>query len=153
MTLRSRAWDRANTFAHTDFPPERLAAERGCTVSVCLPARAEARTIIEALALNVPDEALREQFLRGATLQIPALRPPTPLQEAKQALGGLTAREREVARLVAQGKSNRALADELFLSERTIGKHIERIMTKLDFNSRAQIAAWAIEKGLGKHSD
>jgi DNA-binding NarL/FixJ family response regulator len=114
---------------------------------------AEARTIIEELALNVPDEALREHFLRGATLQIPALRPPTPRQEARQAFGGLTAREREVARLVAQGKSNRALADALFLSERTIGKHIERIMTKLDCNSRAQIAAWAVEKGLVKHID
>jgi DNA-binding CsgD family transcriptional regulator len=114
---------------------------------------AQARTIIEELALNVPDEALREHFLRCATLQLPALRPPTPRQEARQALGGLTEREREVARLVAQGKSNRVLADELFLSERTVGKHIERIMTKLDFNSRAQIAAWAVEKGLVRHID
>ena len=56
--------------------------------------------------------------------------------------------QREVARLVAQGKSNRALADELIVSERTIEKHIERIMSKLGFSSRAQIAAWAVERGL-----
>ena len=56
-----------------------------------------------------------------------------------------------MAALIAQGKSNRALADELFLSERTAGKHVERIMTKLGFTSRAQIAAWAVEKGLAKH--
>lgn len=113
----------------------------------------EARTIIEELALNVPDEAVREHFQRCATLQVPVLRARTPKQKARQAFGGLTEREREVAWLVAQGKSNRALADELFLSERTIGKHIERIMTKLDFNSRAQIAAWAVEKGLVKRID
>lgn len=45
MTLRSRAWHRANTHAHGEFPAERLAATRECSVSVCLPARDEARTI------------------------------------------------------------------------------------------------------------
>jgi non-specific serine/threonine protein kinase len=53
-----------------------------------------------------------------------------------------------VAALVAQGKSNRALADRLVVSERTIEKHIENILSKLGFTSRAQIAAWAVEKGL-----
>jgi len=45
MSIRARAWHRTNTFAHASFPPERLAAERQATVSVCLPARNEARTI------------------------------------------------------------------------------------------------------------
>ena len=45
MTIRTRSWSRANTYAHTEFPPERLAAAREQTVSVCLPARNEARTI------------------------------------------------------------------------------------------------------------
>ena len=113
---------------------------------------ADARTSIEDLTRNISDEALRDNFIRCATPQIPVPRPRTPRQEAKQAFGGLTEREREVAALIAQGKSNRAVADELFLSERTIGKHVERIMTKLGFNSRAQIAAWAVEKGLVEHS-
>jgi glucosyl-3-phosphoglycerate synthase len=54
MTLRSRAWHRTNTHAHGEFPPERLAAERECRVSVCLPARNEARTIGPILADLMP---------------------------------------------------------------------------------------------------
>ena len=43
--LRARSWHASHTFTHTEFPPERLAAERDLSVSVCLPARDEARTI------------------------------------------------------------------------------------------------------------
>jgi DNA-binding NarL/FixJ family response regulator len=109
-----------------------------------------ARAIIEELAANVPDELVRDNFLRCATAQIP--HPPvlSPRRAARQSFGGLTEREREVAALVAQGKSNRALADELVVSERTIAKHVENILSKLGFSSRAQIAAWAVEKGLTK---
>jgi glucosyl-3-phosphoglycerate synthase len=64
MTIRSRAWDRVNTYAHGAFPPERLAAERESTVSVCLPARNEARTIGPILEQLAP---LRE---RGVVDQI-----------------------------------------------------------------------------------
>jgi len=45
MSLRARSWLQSHTYAHSQFPPERLAAERAATVSVCLPARNEARTI------------------------------------------------------------------------------------------------------------
>ena len=45
MSLRARSWHATNTFTHTEFPPERLAAQRELSVSVCLPARDEARTI------------------------------------------------------------------------------------------------------------
>jgi glucosyl-3-phosphoglycerate synthase len=58
MTLRSRAWHRTNTHAHGEFSPERLAAERECRVSVCLPARNEARTIGSILSELMP---LRER--------------------------------------------------------------------------------------------
>ncbi|WP_228033911.1 helix-turn-helix transcriptional regulator [Streptomyces spongiae] len=54
----------------------------------------------------------------------------------------LTRREREVATLVAQGLTNVQIAAELVLSPRTVGGHIDHIMTKLGFNRRAQIAAW-----------
>lgn len=56
--------------------------------------------------------------------------------------GGLSRREVEVARLVATGMSNRAIADKLFLSERTVESHVDHVLTKLGFASRAQIAAW-----------
>ena len=54
----------------------------------------------------------------------------------------LTKRQVEVARLVAEGLTNREIADRLFLSERTVEGHLEQIRAKLGFNSRAQIAAW-----------
>lgn len=54
----------------------------------------------------------------------------------------LTAREREVAGLIAQGFSNREIAERLVISERTVEGHVERVLDKLDFHSRTQIAAW-----------
>jgi DNA-binding CsgD family transcriptional regulator len=77
--------------------------------------------------------------------------PTSPRKAAKQAFGGLTDRERNVAALIAQGKSNRLIAQELFVSERTVEKHVENILSKLQFISRAQIAAWSVEKGLTKN--
>lgn len=65
---------------------------------------------------------------------------------AKQEFGGLTAREREVTKLIAQGMSNREIAAQLVLSERTVEKHIGNILSKLNFNSRTQITAWALQK-------
>jgi len=113
---------------------------------------AMANTIIQELANTVADEELRRVFLRNASAQLPTHPQPSPRKVAKQAFGGLTEREREVSLLIAQGKSNRAIADELIVSERTIEKHIERIMSRLGFTSRVQIATWAVEKGLLKPS-
>ncbi|MBI5305692.1 MAG: tetratricopeptide repeat protein [Chloroflexi bacterium] len=72
----------------------------------------------------------------------------SPRQAAKEKFGGLTAREREVAALIAQGKSNREIAEMLVLSERTIEGHVGNILDKLGFSARTQIAAWAVEIGL-----
>jgi ATP/maltotriose-dependent transcriptional regulator MalT len=62
--------------------------------------------------------------------------------------GGLTAREVDVIRLVAAGKTNRAIATDLFLSERTIDRHVSNILTKLGLSSRAAAAAFAVEHNL-----
>jgi non-specific serine/threonine protein kinase len=72
----------------------------------------------------------------------------TPLQAAKRKYGGLTAREREVAALIAQGKTNPAIADELVVTVRTVEAHVTHILRKLGFDSRAQVAAWAVDRGL-----
>ena len=66
----------------------------------------------------------------------------------KKAFEGLTQRERAVAALIARGKSNREIADELVVAPRTIETHISSILSKLGFTSRTQIAIWATEKGL-----
>lgn len=56
----------------------------------------------------------------------------------------LTRREQEVATLVAEGLTNRQIAERLFISERTAEHHVEQIRSKLGFHSRAQIAAWVV---------
>ena len=60
----------------------------------------------------------------------------------------LTGREQEVAALVARGLSNRQIAGRLFLSVRTVEVHVDRILTKLGFANRTQLAAWAHDEGL-----
>ncbi|GAC1618190.1 MAG: hypothetical protein PVS3B1_22400 [Ktedonobacteraceae bacterium] len=141
--LRSRLWRISITHA-------KLAAAQGQREQAEA-LTTQARTIIEELATNAPDASLRDSFLSCATAQLPRQPALSPRRAAKRTFDGLTEREREVASLVALGMSNRALAEELIVSERTIGKHIERIMSKLGFDSRSQIAAWAVQKGLLKN--
>jgi predicted ATPase/DNA-binding CsgD family transcriptional regulator len=57
----------------------------------------------------------------------------------------LTRREQQIAELVAEGLSNRDIAGRLVVSQRTAEAHVEHILTKLGFGSRAQIAAWVVE--------
>jgi DNA-binding CsgD family transcriptional regulator len=109
---------------------------------------AAGRQLIEELATTIDDASLREQFKRAALGSLPQEKPLLPREAARQAFGGLTAREREVALLVAQGKTSREIADLLVLSERTAEGHVSNILGKLGFTSRAQIAAWVVEKGL-----
>ncbi|WP_233531954.1 LuxR C-terminal-related transcriptional regulator [Antrihabitans sp. YC2-6] len=54
----------------------------------------------------------------------------------------LTKREQEIAELIAKGMSNRAVAEALVISPRTVDGHVERVLAKLDFTSRTQIASW-----------
>ncbi len=66
--------------------------------------------------------------------------PPTPGTASR-----LTPREQQVAELVAEGLSNKTIAAQLVISQRTAEAHVEHILTKLGFNARAQIAAWVAE--------
>jgi ATP/maltotriose-dependent transcriptional regulator MalT len=61
---------------------------------------------------------------------------------------GLTARELEVLRLVATGKTNRVIAADLFVSEKTVARHVSNIFTKLGLSSRAAATAYAYEHDL-----
>lgn len=67
---------------------------------------------------------------------------PQVVASAPSALELLTRREREVARLIALGYGNRRIATELVISVRTAESHVDHILAKLGFSSRAQIAAW-----------
>jgi len=61
---------------------------------------------------------------------------------------GLTAREAEVLRLVAAGKTNRQVAAALVISEHTVARHLQNIFAKLDVSSRSAATAFAFEHGL-----
>ena len=60
----------------------------------------------------------------------------------------LSRREREVAVLIAEGRSNQQIADALFIARSTVARHVANMMNKLGFHSRTQIAAWAVASGL-----
>lgn len=112
-----------------------------------------ARTVIDDIAATVPDTAVRDNFVRQAHAMMFPPKPSTPLQAAKLAHGGLTRREREVAALVAEGKSNREIAETLVLGVRTIEGHVSNILGKLGFTSRTEIALWVVERGLRSNSE
>ncbi len=78
----------------------------------------------------------------------PAEREAAALLGEEQAPGGLSPREVEVIRLVAAGKSNSAIAEQLVLSERTVARHLSNIFGKLDVDSRTAAAAFAYEHHL-----
>ncbi|MDQ1178614.1 LuxR C-terminal-related transcriptional regulator [Rhodococcus sp. SORGH_AS_0301] len=67
---------------------------------------------------------------------------PTVPADAERGTHLLTSRELEVAELVAQGLSNRVIAEKLVVSRRTVDGHVERILNKLGVNSRTQVVAW-----------
>ncbi|MGH2734217.1 MAG: LuxR C-terminal-related transcriptional regulator, partial [Actinomycetota bacterium] len=68
--------------------------------------------------------------------------PRGPRASTRRTRGGLTTRELEVARLVAEGRTNSEIAHVLVISTRTAAAHVSHILTKLGFSSRAEIARW-----------
>jgi non-specific serine/threonine protein kinase len=96
----------------------------------------------EALPL---EEAIAEALEAAdpAGVAIPAPAPPDPAMAA-----GLTVRETEVLRLLAQGLSDRDIAAALFLSPRTVGGHVTNLLAKLELESRTAAAVFAHHRGL-----
>lgn len=68
--------------------------------------------------------------------------------EPREQSSPLTARQRQIAALIARGLSNAEIARALFLTEGTVANHVEHILTRLGAANRAQIAAWAALQGL-----
>ncbi|WP_416566604.1 protein kinase domain-containing protein [Nocardia testacea] len=98
------------------------------------------------------DDRFGAAFERGRAMSATAAREyalreePAGAAARSDAKVSLTKREREVAALVARGLSNRQIANELVVSPRTAQGHVENILTKLGFTSRAQIAAWIVDE-------
>lgn len=88
-------------------------------------------------------EVMAEVDALMASLDLPASPPPASGDSL-----GLSRREREVLKLVASGQSNRAIAESLSISQRTVEHHVLHILTKLSVDSRAAAAAFAVRNGL-----
>jgi DNA-binding CsgD family transcriptional regulator len=100
-------------------------------------------------------EAARAAFRRlGATPEVARLGP-LAVGRGRDGGGrehGLTPRELQVLALVATGKTNRAIAEQLFISEKTVARHLSNIFTKLGLSSRAAATAYAYENDLVRFS-
>jgi DNA-binding NarL/FixJ family response regulator len=112
---------------------------------------------IQRVAARIADPGLRSGYLarNAQTLEVAAAarRLGMPLAHAPQrsrprTFGDLTAREVEVLRLVAAGKANRDIAQALYISEKTVARHLTNLFTKIDARSRTQAAAWAFHHGV-----
>ncbi len=87
----------------------------------------------------------------GATVMpVPADQPPNG---AAAPWPPLSRRECEVAALVAEGFSNREIAQRLVIAKRTVDAHLEHILAKLAFSSRAQVATWVTERRSDRESN
>jgi DNA-binding CsgD family transcriptional regulator/tetratricopeptide (TPR) repeat protein len=138
--LRAVVWRFQADLARS-YLAERKRAEAETAVQSAL-------TLIATVSATIPDAAQQAHFRKAAHAYLPSLPALTSLQEKKAAYQGLTRREREVAVLIAQGKTNPEIAAALFLSVRTVKSHVTNILNKLGFDGRSQIAAWVVEAGL-----
>jgi RNA polymerase sigma factor (sigma-70 family) len=110
-------------------------------------AYAAAREVIADLAASLDEAEQSDRFVCAALASLPKEPPLTPRQAAKAAFDGLSEREREIVWLIAEGKSNREIAEALVISQRTVGTHLRHLYAKLGMGTRVQLAGWAMEKG------
>jgi DNA-binding CsgD family transcriptional regulator len=92
------------------------------------------------------DAACRVFQQLGAAPDLASMKDLSP--GAPRTVGGLSTREVEVLRLIATGKTNRVIAHELGISEKTVARHVSNIFTKLDLSSRAAATAYAFRHDL-----
>ncbi len=118
---------------------------------------------VAAMRAAMDEQAFQQAWARGRTLSLdealalvqepapagPSLAPAGVHRLAASSTEQITAREREVADLIARGLTNRQIALRLVIAERTVDKHVGNMLAKLGFASRAQIAAWAVTGGPG----
>jgi non-specific serine/threonine protein kinase len=110
----------------------------------------EALAHLDVAIPELQDMHMRPGLERGLALReklMPAVAPGPARQSASS--DTLTAREREIAGLVADGLSNRDIAEKLVISEGTVEVHVKHILGKLGFSSRAQVAGWFARQSPG----
>jgi DNA-binding CsgD family transcriptional regulator len=112
-------------------------------------AQSEALEHLDVAIPELQDMHMQPGLERGLALRV-KLTPDATQEPARQSASDtLTAREREIASLVADGLSNRDIAEKLVISEGTVEVHVKHILGKLSFSSRAQVAGWFARQGPG----
>jgi DNA-binding CsgD family transcriptional regulator len=111
--------------------------------------RSEALEHLDVAIPELQDMHMQPSLERGLALR-DKLTPAQAMEPARQSASDtLTAREREIASLVADGLSNRDIAEKLVISEGTVEVHVKHVLGKLGFSSRAQVAGWFARQGPG----
>ena len=120
---------------------------RGLRAGACgfLPKDTRPDALLDAIRTVAAGESLLSPAATKAVITRALSRPDVP---APERLAGLTAREREVLRLIAVGRSNREIADELVVSPLTAKTHVARILAKLGARDRVHLVIAAYEAGL-----
>ena len=103
------------------------------------------RELIDSIRLVAQGEAIISPTVAGKLLD--EFKQTDRDQSGKELNGGLSLREQEVLQLVAQGASNKEIADQLFISETTVKAHLRTILQKLHARNRAEAVALAATKG------
>ncbi|HEU5006611.1 MAG TPA: response regulator transcription factor [Jatrophihabitantaceae bacterium] len=105
-----------------------------------------------AAGRTVLDPAVQRRLVELATeggAWAPSNPPAATAVSAEAEVGGLTRREVDVVRLVAEGLTNRQIARRLVVSEATVKTHLNHVLSKLDVDGRPALVAWAWRQGLG----
>jgi DNA-binding NarL/FixJ family response regulator len=114
-----------------------------------LRAKVGEEAVDRALAVSAPlSDAQVTALLDELETHLCTSHPGVDASESARSQHLLTAREEAVLRLLAQGATNRTIADQLFISERTVENHVQHIFTKLVVTNRAGAAAWAVRHGV-----
>jgi DNA-binding CsgD family transcriptional regulator len=116
---------------------------------------ARVRLLIGVACRELGDGASAELEFEAARSVLEELGAGPDLERVRRAIGsptpgGLSRRESEVLTLVAAGKTNRAIATDLFISEKTVARHVSNIFAKLRLSSRSEAAAYAYKHGLAR---
>ncbi|MGH2618162.1 MAG: response regulator transcription factor [Thermomicrobiales bacterium] len=127
---------------HAELARATMEAREALEEAVAAAAVATQRAIDVAEAL---DETLSILAAESGPAMIPAV-----AHEVPRDVETLSPREREVLALVAEGRSNKAIAEALFVSPNTIKTHVASLLSKLHAESRVQLAAIAARKGMSK---
>ena len=143
--------------------PRWRTSRKGLAVDTKLGARPYAvcgRLAMARACRGTGDLARTIELARAAAADAQQLDMPGPFRDAEsllaearaaaQAVDPLTPREREVAELVGQALSNRAVASRLVLSERTVESHVRNILTKTGLRSRTELTRWLFQNRAGK---